>query len=80
MDLLAVKQVKIKMTLLWKNLNSYNIFPAFRERATGRTYNRDQPTGEGEDTRPGRNQDRGRGRGRYGPRRGGDRHSRTGVA
>jgi len=60
---------------------------AFRDRATGRNFNRDQPTeGEGQDgytTRPGRERGPGTrrvGRGPGGPRRGGDRHSRTGVA
>ncbi|KIW73886.1 hypothetical protein PV04_01967 [Phialophora macrospora] len=60
---------------------------AFRNRATGRNFNRDQPTeGAGEDgfgNRPGRDGGPGvrrGGRGQRGPRRGGDRHSRTGVA
>lgn len=57
---------------------------AFRERATGRTFNRDQSTGEGTETgvRPGRDSGPGTrraGRGPRGPRRGGDRHSRTGI-
>ncbi|KIW16171.1 hypothetical protein PV08_06222 [Exophiala spinifera] len=62
---------------------------AFRDRATGRTYNRDQPTeGEGADgfgNKPGRTQGSAgtRRTGRGGPtqRRGGDRHvNRTGIA
>ncbi|EXJ73020.1 uncharacterized protein A1O5_04169 [Cladophialophora psammophila CBS 110553] len=60
---------------------------AFRDRATGRGYNRDQPTeGGGEDGHGNRvGRDRGPGAQRYGrgprgPRRGGDRHSRTGIA
>uniref|UniRef100_A0A0D6R7J9 Hyaluronan/mRNA-binding protein domain-containing protein n=1 Tax=Araucaria cunninghamii TaxID=56994 RepID=A0A0D6R7J9_ARACU len=57
---------------------------AFRDRATGRTFNRDQPTGEGETgVRPGRDSGPGTrraGRGQRGPRRGGDRHSRTGIS
>jgi len=60
---------------------------AFRDRATGRNFNRDQPTeGAGQDgfgARPGRERGPGTrrvGRGPGGPRRGGDRHSRTGIA
>ncbi|RMD44853.1 hypothetical protein DV735_g332, partial [Chaetothyriales sp. CBS 134920] len=50
---------------------------AFRDRANRRFNNREQPTTEGQDgTRPVR---RG-GRGDRGPRRGGDRHSRTGIS
>jgi len=56
---------------------------AFRDRATGRDRNRDQPTTETMDgTRPGRDRGPGvrrTGRGPGGPRRGGDRHSRTGI-
>ncbi|KIX02045.1 uncharacterized protein Z518_07984 [Rhinocladiella mackenziei CBS 650.93] len=59
---------------------------AFRDRATGRNFNRDQPTdGGGQDgygNRPGRERGPGTrrvGRGPWGPRRAGDRHSRTGV-
>jgi len=48
---------------------------AFRDRATGRNYNRSQPTEADDGDRP----TRGRGRGRGGPRRDGDRHSRTGL-
>jgi hypothetical protein len=64
-----------------------DIFTAFRDRATGRNYNREQPTGDagadgygnrvGRDGGPGTRRG---GRGRGGLRRGGDRHSRTGVA
>ncbi|KAK4935091.1 hypothetical protein LTR10_023791 [Elasticomyces elasticus] len=62
---------------------------AFRDRATGRTYNRDKPTeGEGADgfgNKPGRMEGaagtRRGGRGGDRPRRGGDRHvNRTGIA
>lgn len=65
------------------------IATAFRDRATGRTFNRDQPTeGEGADgfgAKPGRQQGaagtRRIGRGGDRPRRGGDRHvNRTGIA
>ena len=50
---------------------------AFRDRATGRNKNREQAPEENDDSGRG---GRGRGRGRGGPRRGGDRHSRTGIA
>lgn len=49
---------------------------AFRDRATGRNKNREQAPEENDDSGRG---GRGRGRGRGGPRRGGDRHSRTGI-
>lgn len=49
---------------------------AFRDRATGRRSNREQPTEENNDDGT---RGKGRGRGRGGPRRGGDRQSRTGV-
>ena len=49
---------------------------AFRDLATGRNKNREQAPEENDDSGRG---GRGRGRGRGGPRRGGDRHSRTGI-
>ncbi|KAK5062849.1 hypothetical protein LTR84_004924 [Exophiala bonariae] len=48
---------------------------AYRNRTTGRNYNRDQGTGE--KTEDGNRGARRGGRGSGGPRRGGDRHSRT---
>ncbi|KIV88163.1 hypothetical protein PV10_09084 [Exophiala mesophila] len=58
---------------------------AFRDRATGRNFNREQPTGDGAGqdgygNRGGRGPGARRGGRAQGPRRGGDRHSRTGIA
>lgn len=84
-DFLEAKPVQKSEHLNEKSL-SLTPGKAFRNRATGRNYNRDQPTeGGGQDgygNRPGRERGPGTrrvGRGAGGPRRGGDRHSRTGV-
>lgn len=82
-DSLVVKQV-LPTQLQYQSSHTDTTL-AFRDKATGRDRNREnQPTTETQDgTRPGR--DRGPGvrrvgRGPAGPRRGGDRHSRTGVS
>lgn len=74
-DLLEVKLVGAYR--LTEEQGLLTIWTAFRDRATGRRSNREQPTEENNDDGT---RGRGRGRGRGGPRRGGDRQSRTGVS